>query len=70
VLRKKTFPLHGSVSGLTVRDTWLPLGVARWLSFAGDGAGCRRALPKKSAPRFAARPDTGLPFDQPIGTGT
>jgi len=25
--------------GLTARDTWLPLGVARWLSFAGDGAG-------------------------------
>jgi hypothetical protein len=61
--------LHESVSGLTVHDTWLPLGVARWLSFAGDGAG-RRSASQKSAPRIAARPDTGLLFDQPIGTGT
>jgi hypothetical protein len=49
VPKKKTFPLHGSVSCLTVHDTWVPLGVARLLSFAGDGAGRRSALQKKRA---------------------
>jgi hypothetical protein len=36
----------------------------------GDRLVMPRSPFEKNAPRFAARPDTGLLFDQPIGTGT
>jgi len=36
----------------------------------GDRLVMPRAPYEKNAPRYAARPYTGLLFDQPIGTGT
>jgi hypothetical protein len=67
VPKKKTFPLHGSVSCLTIHDTWVPSPDSCRLPATEQGG----AAPyKKSAPRIAARPDSGLLFDQPIGTGT